>query len=232
MMARSFNRSQMVLWIALAIPLAAPAARAEVIYDTLIPAVGGAFSTEFGNTFIGLGFATTATDFRLTAIDVGMSTRGPDSETSPSGNVAFSIYAADQGFGNQVGALVQQIASVPALDLYAPSSQNPSYSIPSVNVELQPSTFYYLVANYPQGSGTGDFLVWFQASGIPSTNPAYNYRYSDSADGTTWNFPQLNNANPLKATISAVPEPSTCGMALAAIAGLASIRFRRRKHQA
>jgi len=81
------------------------------------------------------------------------------------------------------------------------------YSLTGLNVTLAPSTYYYLVANYPDSPDNGN-LLWSQGI-VDSSNPAYSNHYSGSTDGTTWGFPQLNNQNPLKATINAVPEPST-----------------------
>jgi len=80
--------------------------RAEEIYSALTEATGGALGTQFGDKYIALGFRTTATDYRLTSIDMGI--RVVDSEVPGpgpfdpavivprSGSVTFSIYGADE----------------------------------------------------------------------------------------------------------------------------------------
>lgn len=216
-------------------------ARAEVIYDAFTgpEATGGAITTQFGAKYIAMGFTTSATASRLTAIAMSIAVAGPapDPENPnpepipPTGNVVFSIYGADvSGFPPQVGSFIQNISgSIPVSSLPNGSENPPSYSLTGLSVDLSPSTNYYLVAHYPEAQTGGNFY-WYQAFGVPPTNPAYDLRWSDSEDGTTWRFAQFNGGGPLKATInaSAVPEPSTYAMALAGLACGGYVLQRRR----
>jgi len=207
-------------------------APAEVIYDAFTgpEATGGAISTRFGAKYIAMGFTTSATASRLTSISMSIAVAGPEPDPEifpppepvpPTGNVVFSIYGADvSGFPPQVGSFIQNISgSIPVSSLPNGSENLPTYSLTGLSVDLSPSTNYYLVAHYPEAQ-TGGNLFWYQAFGIPPSNPAYDLRWSDSVDGTTWQFAQANGSAPLKATInaSAVPEPSTYAMALMGLA--------------
>lgn len=143
-----------------------------------------------------------------------------------SGSITFSIYGADEsGFPPQVGNFIQNISGSIPVSNFSDGSTAPFYALTGLNVSLSPNTYYYLVANYPNAPGNGN-LYWYQGV-IDNTNPAYDDRWSDSADGTTWRFAQQNAAGPLKATINAVPEPAMLG--LAAVAGLAGVAASRRR---
>lgn len=238
------NRSRLALGFAATLVLMltlSRSARADVIYDAFTgpEATGGAISTQFGAKYLAMGFTTSATASRLTSIamsivvsDLQPGPEDPSPEPIPrTGNVVFSIYGADvSGFPPQVGTFIQNISgTIPVSSLPNGSENLPTYSLTGLSVDLSPSTNYYLVAYYPEAQ-TGGNLFWYQAFGIPPSNPAYDLRWSDSADGTTWQFAQANGSGPLKATInaSAVPEPSTYAMALAGLACVGFSMWRRR----
>lgn len=194
---------------------------AAVIYETMAGAPGGFVTTVTGPKYLAAGFRTTA-DSILTAVDMGVFRTDV-----ANGTVTVSIYNSNEsGFPPTVDTVNQQIFSGPVTDLPDTSVVGPTFSISGLNVPLQTNTYYYLVAAYPSADSNQN-LYWYQASGVTAANPAYDYQRSDSTDGTTWSFPQTNYAGPLKASISAVPEPSTA--ILAAAAGLGGLAFARRR---
>lgn len=194
---------------------------ATVIYETMAGAPGGVVTTVTGPKYLAAGFRTT-TDSILTFVDMGIFR-----SDVASGTVTVSIYNSNEsGFPPTVDTVNQQIFSGPVTDLPDTSVVGPTFSIGGLNVPLQTNTYYYLVAHYPNADSNQN-LYWYQASGVTAANPAYNYQWSDSTDGATWSFPQTNFAGPLKASISAVPEPST--LTVAAAAGLSGLAFARRR---
>ena len=124
--------------------------------------------------------------------------------------------------GPQVGAAVYT-----GLAQNLGSTYGSLLAVSGLNFTLTPDTTYYLVAagtSLADVSGGGFTIpgtLYWDATNVV-TSPAYD----TSNSGASWNGPFSQNLY-MKAT--AVPEPSTCAMALAGLACGGYTMFRRRK---
>ena len=124
--------------------------------------------------------------------------------------------------GPQVGAAVYT-----GLAQNLGSSYGSLLAVSGLNFTLAPSTSYYLVAagtslaDIPDFDGPIPGTLYWDATDVV-TSPAYGT--GDS--GANWAGPFIQN---LYMKVAAVPEPSTCMMALAGLACGGYTMFRRRK---
>ena len=182
---------------------------AVVLFDNLGQA-GGAYSSALPVS-VAQAFTTTSAAHVLDEVSLPLWRSGE--ATGPYIIQLWDATGNDGTPGAQVGSalfsgLAQNLSTTPGALL----------TIPNLNITLSPNTTYYLVSGNTSVTPTADFM-W----ALSDTNTSNFFEFSEGS----WGGPYPSN---LKMRITAVPEPSTVAMALAAIAcGGWSLRRRTRR---
>ncbi|MCE9629778.1 MAG: PEP-CTERM sorting domain-containing protein [Planctomycetia bacterium] len=188
--------------------------RSATIYDTTPPATSLDFDVS-PTVKQATMFHTTASDFVVTSMAFDFR---KDSEDPATGFLNWLIYTDNSGLPGL------PIAGNPIYNMNV-AGLTTSYSTVStgaLNVSLSPSTTYWLVFNGESlSSGVLQLLESVGPSGVGGPFKAASYQSSGPWSG--------NSAVAPSGVITAVPEPSTCAMALAGLACGGYSMWRRRK---
>ena len=212
-------RLALPLLVALALP-GLPVWAEVILFDNL---AAGSPNGSFGvsNTqWTAQSFATTSAGFILDEVSIPLW-----NQNGTSGNFEIQVWDA-LGAGGRPGAQVGA-AVYTGLAQNLGSSYGSLLAVSGLNFTLAPSTSYYLVAagtsltDIPDDFFSIPGTLYWDATNVV-TSPAYDTGNS----GANWNGPFSQY---LYMKVAAVPEPSTCAMALAGLACGGYTMFRRRK---
>ena len=189
---------------------------AAILFDNLSAGSPNGYFGVTNGQWAAQAFSTSSTAFTISDVTLNMF-----NQNATTGGYELQIWTATGASGSpgsQVGSaiytgLAENLGSGPL-------------TINGLSVALAPSTSYYLVTrgvSLTNVSGFEEPLPGYLAWNATDVNTSASF---STVDGVSWSGPFSQN---LYMKVEAVPEPSTCAMALAGLAcGCYSI-FRRRK---
>ena len=219
------------------IVVSATSARAGLIYDTMDPLKPpvGFYSTEGGSKYFASGFRTTATDYVIQSIGLGVAR-----SDAATGTFTVSIYDSYDTGGDllPLKSLVQQVysGSVTNLSTYVNYG---TFEVTGLNVTLAPSTVYYVAIGYPDALHDGDPFrtkdIYWQKI-VPEPAQEYGFgRMESPTPFAGYEIPTANGPEYLKMSINAsgssVPEidSSALGSVMAIALSTLGLLERRRR---